>query len=45
MADRVRGKRYPLVMVDSYSGWSEAYPTGKEDAEAVVKALSEKDSD
>lgn len=26
-------------MVDSYSGWPEAYPPGKEDAEAVVKAL------
>lgn len=36
---RVRGKIYLLVIEDSYSGWPEAYPTGKEDAKAIVKAL------
>lgn len=39
MAERVMGKRYLLVLVDSYSGWPEAYPTSKEDAAAVKKAL------
>lgn len=39
MGEWVRGKRYLLVIVASYSGWPEAYPTSKEDAEAVIKAL------
>lgn len=33
------GKRYLLVIVDSYCGWAEAYPTLKEDVLAVEKAL------
>ncbi|XP_053731649.1 uncharacterized protein LOC128765183 [Synchiropus splendidus] len=39
MLTPVRGKRYLLVFVDSFSGWPEAYPCAKEDAVSVVKAL------
>ncbi|XP_053714219.1 uncharacterized protein LOC128755047 [Synchiropus splendidus] len=39
MLTPVRGKRYLLVFVDSFSGWPEAYPCVKEDAVSVVKAL------
>lgn len=35
MGEWVRGKRYLLVIVASYSG----YPTSREDAKAVIKAL------
>lgn len=39
MGERVNGKRYLLVMVDSFSGWPEAYPCAKEDSTSVIKAL------
>lgn len=40
MRDRLRGKCYLPVIVDLYSGWPKAYPTAKEYAEAVIKALT-----
>lgn len=39
MIDRVRGYRYLLVAVDAYTGWPEAVPTKKEDAQTVIKFL------
>ncbi|MGL5038188.1 MAG: DDE-type integrase/transposase/recombinase, partial [Aeromonas sp.] len=39
MIDRVQGKRYLLVVVDGFTGWPEAYPTGKEDSISVIKCL------
>ncbi|MGL5956239.1 MAG: DDE-type integrase/transposase/recombinase, partial [Brevinema sp.] len=39
MNKRVRGKAFLLVMIDSYTGWPEAYPVGKEDSTAVIKCL------
>lgn len=33
------GEEIVIDFTNSYSRWPEAYPTGKEDAEAVVKAL------
>lgn len=39
MGEWVRGKRYLLVIIDVYSGWPEVYPTAKENAAAVIKAL------
>ncbi|XP_037631697.1 uncharacterized protein LOC119491623 [Sebastes umbrosus] len=39
MGVRVGGKRFLLVIVDAFSRWIEAYPTGKEDAKAVIKCL------
>ncbi|XP_043088727.1 uncharacterized protein LOC122334907 [Puntigrus tetrazona] len=39
MIDRINGKRYLLVMVDTYTGWPEAFPVGKEDSTAVIKCL------
>ncbi|XP_029685830.1 uncharacterized protein K02A2.6-like [Takifugu rubripes] len=39
MGDRAMGKHYLLVIVDTCSGWPEAYPTAKEDVAAVKKAL------
>ena len=35
----VEGKQYLLVIVDSFSGWPEAYPCREEDSVSVVKAL------
>ena len=37
---RVGGYRYLLVIVCRFSGWVDAYPTKKEDAESVVKILT-----
>ena len=34
------GYRYLLIIVCRFSGWVEAYPTKKEDAESVVKILT-----
>ncbi|XP_077405460.1 protein NYNRIN-like [Vanacampus margaritifer] len=39
MIDRVNGKRFLLVIVDSYSRWPEAYPCAREDTTSVIKAL------
>ncbi|XP_034567274.1 uncharacterized protein K02A2.6-like [Notolabrus celidotus] len=39
MIDRVKGYRYLLVAVDAYTGWPEAVPAKKEDAQTVVKFL------
>ncbi|XP_030579610.1 uncharacterized protein LOC115776172 [Archocentrus centrarchus] len=39
MIDRVRGYRYLLVMVDSITGWPEAYPAKNEDSKIVIKCL------
>ncbi|KAL1257988.1 hypothetical protein QQF64_011232 [Cirrhinus molitorella] len=39
MGTRVQGKRYLLVLVDSYTGWPEAWPTKAEDSQSVVKCL------
>ncbi|KAK0146743.1 Gag-Pol polyprotein [Merluccius polli] len=39
---RVGGYRYLLVIVCRFSGWVEAYPTKKEDAESVVRILTTK---
>ena len=33
--------RYLLVFIDTFSGWVEAYPTKKENAQVVVKKLLE----
>lgn len=33
------GKKYCLVLVDMWSKWVEAFPTSKQDAAAVAKAL------
>jgi len=33
------GKKYCLVMVDMFSKWIEAFPTARQDASAVAKAL------
>lgn len=33
------GKKYCLVLVDMFSKWVEAFPTSKQDASAVAKAL------
>lgn len=32
-------KRYCLVIVDMFSKWVEAFPTSKQDASAIAKAL------
>ncbi|KAK0147534.1 Gag-Pol polyprotein [Merluccius polli] len=37
---RVGGYRYLLVIVCRFSGWVEAYPTKKDDAETVVRILT-----
>ena len=34
-----RGKKYRLVIIDTFSKWIEVFPTGKADATAVAKAL------
>ncbi|XP_029939577.1 uncharacterized protein LOC115382074 [Salarias fasciatus] len=39
MITTCNGYRYLLVIVDSYSGWPEAYPCRRETAQNVVKAL------
>ncbi|XP_078805331.1 uncharacterized protein LOC144992515 [Oryzias latipes] len=39
MINPVQGKRYLLVVVDSFSGWPEAYPCKREDSISVIKAL------
>nr|XP_049617673.1 uncharacterized protein LOC125992617 [Syngnathus scovelli] len=39
MLDRVRGQRYLLVIVDTFTRWPEAYPCKREDAASVIKAL------
>ncbi|XP_053725193.1 uncharacterized protein LOC128761187 [Synchiropus splendidus] len=39
MITPVQGKRYLLVMVDTFSGWPEVYPCAKEDSLSVIKAL------
>ncbi|XP_037651338.1 uncharacterized protein LOC119503569 [Sebastes umbrosus] len=39
MGIRAGGKRFLLVIVDAFSRWIEAYPTGKEDAKTVIKCL------
>ncbi|XP_065127444.2 uncharacterized protein [Paramisgurnus dabryanus] len=39
MITGVRGKRYVLVIVDSFTAWPEAYPVGREDSTAVIKCL------
>ncbi|XP_030601755.1 uncharacterized protein K02A2.6-like [Archocentrus centrarchus] len=39
MIDRVRGYRYLLVMVESITGWPEAYPAKNEDSKTVIKCL------
>ncbi|XP_074506348.1 uncharacterized protein LOC141776560 [Sebastes fasciatus] len=39
MGVRAGGKRFLLVIVDAFSRWVEAYPTGKEDAKSVIKCL------
>ncbi|KAL6479761.1 hypothetical protein MHYP_G00107940 [Metynnis hypsauchen] len=39
MVEPVRGYRYVLMCVDSYSGWPEACVTKKEDSTSVVKFL------
>ncbi len=36
----IKGKRYMLVVVDRFSRWVEAFPVGKQSAEAVAQALS-----
>ncbi|XP_078795052.1 uncharacterized protein LOC144988492 [Oryzias latipes] len=41
MINPVQGKRYLLVIVDSFSGWPEAYPCKKEDSLSVIKALKD----
>lgn len=33
------GSKYLLVMVDTFSGWAEAFPTRKETSQVVVKQL------
>ncbi|XP_034090007.1 uncharacterized protein LOC117558119 [Gymnodraco acuticeps] len=39
MIDKVRGFRYLLVVVDGYTGWPEAIPCRREDADSVIKFL------
>ncbi len=39
MITKVQGKQYMLVIVDSFTGWPEAYPTGREDSTSVIKCL------
>nr|XP_033957036.1 uncharacterized protein LOC117459964 [Pseudochaenichthys georgianus] len=39
MIDKVRGFRYLLVVVDAYTGWPEAIPCRREDADSVIKFL------
>ncbi|XP_061651840.1 uncharacterized protein LOC133488231 [Phyllopteryx taeniolatus] len=39
MLFKVQGKRYLLMIVDTFSGWPEAYPCAREDASSVIKAL------
>ena len=39
MIHRVKGYRYLLVAVDAYTGWPEAIPAKKENAETVAKFL------
>ncbi len=39
MITRVQGKQYLLVIVDYFTGWPEAYPTGREDSTSVIKCL------
>ncbi len=39
MITRVQGKQYLLVVVDYFTGWPEAYPTGREDSTSVIKCL------
>ncbi len=39
MITKVQGKQYLLVIVDYFTGWPEAYPTGREDSTSVIKCL------
>ena len=39
LANRVRGKRYLLVIVDRFTRWVEAFPTSREDSASVVRIL------
>ena len=39
MANRVRKKRYLLVIVDRFTKWLEAFPTSREDSASVIKVL------
>lgn len=39
---RVCGMRYPLVLVDTFSGWVEVLPTKTKDASSVIKILIER---
>ena len=32
-----QGYKYPLVMIDTFTGWIEGFPTRTEKAEEVVK--------
>lgn len=45
MGERIGGKRYLLVMIDAYSKWAEAYPTGKESIITYHSTAFQKESD
>ena len=34
-----QGYKYPLIMIDTFTGWIEGFPTWIEKAEEVVKKL------
>ncbi len=40
MITPIKGKRYMLVVVDTFSRWVEAFPVGKQSGEAAAQALS-----